>query len=94
MIVFSWAVCCLALSAPLRAKCATRLGPDGKLLVLQNVSNADDFSHGLCPTDQLTIALCLTLEMRGTFLTEWLILGASNPEFCATNPPIYAPRIL
>jgi hypothetical protein len=38
--------------ALLRAKCATHPGPDGSLLVLQEVSVADDYCHGHCHADQ------------------------------------------
>jgi hypothetical protein len=36
-------MCALSCALFLRAKCATRSGPDGSLLVLKRVSIADDF---------------------------------------------------
>jgi hypothetical protein len=45
----------------LRAKCATYLGLDGSHLVLQEVSDADDYCHGQRNMDQdrLLMLLCV-----------------------------------
>jgi hypothetical protein len=57
-----------------RSKCATRSGPDGKLLVLQRVSNADYFPMAFVTLTTLRLG-SVTLQIRVIFVTELLILG-------------------
>jgi hypothetical protein len=60
----------------LRAKCVTYLGLDGSHLVLQEVSDADDYCHGQCNAGK-GFALMLCVFWRVKSGTKRTTLGSS-----------------
>jgi hypothetical protein len=68
--------------ALLRAKCATvtHPGPYGSLLVLQEVSLAEDNCHGYCHVDH-DLLLMLLFYLAIEILDEWRDIGTSGRKY-------------